>query len=166
MSQQVLEAHGVKRGDRVSLCMPMVPELLWAMLACARIGAVHSIIFAGFSAEAVAERIVNCKSQVRSRCRCCCLAMRVVLRCRVAVSASRRRSYSPRTLACAVARWCRSSRWSTRPSPSPVSGEGANSCHFARPRNALSDGRTSRAAIACRSCAQLTPPHRQQQACA
>lgn len=60
----VLAANGVRKGDRVSLCMPMVPQLLFSVLACARIGAVHSVIFAGFSAEAVAERIVNCQSEV------------------------------------------------------------------------------------------------------
>jgi acetyl-CoA synthetase len=52
----VLKQLGIKSGDRVSIYMPMVPELAVAMLACARIGAVHSIIFAGFSAEAIAER--------------------------------------------------------------------------------------------------------------
>ena len=46
----VLLAHGVKRGDRVCLYMPMMPELVYTMLACARIGAVHSVVFAGFSA--------------------------------------------------------------------------------------------------------------------
>lgn len=60
----VLESMGVKRGDRVSLCLPMIPNLLFSVLACARMGAIHSAIFAGFSAEAVAERIVNCKSDV------------------------------------------------------------------------------------------------------
>jgi acetyl-CoA synthetase len=52
----VLKKLGVKRGDVVSIYMPMVPELAIAMLACARIGAVHSVIFAGFSAEAIADR--------------------------------------------------------------------------------------------------------------
>lgn len=61
---QVLEAHGVKRGDRVSLVMPMVPQLAFCMLACARMGAVHSIVFAGFSAEAVASRMVDARSDV------------------------------------------------------------------------------------------------------
>ena len=60
----VLAEHGVKKGDRVSLCMPMIPALAFAVLACARLGAVHSVVFAGFSAEAVAERIVNCGSTV------------------------------------------------------------------------------------------------------
>ncbi len=52
----VLKEVGVEAGDRVSIYMPMVPELAIAMLACARIGAIHSVIFAGFSAEAIAER--------------------------------------------------------------------------------------------------------------
>ena len=51
-----LKKLGIKQGDRVSIYMPMVPELAIAMLACARIGAVHSVIFAGFSAEAIADR--------------------------------------------------------------------------------------------------------------
>src|SRR5262249_41539993 len=52
----VLKQLGIQAGDRVSIYMPMVPELAIAMLACARIGAIHSVIFAGFSAEAIAER--------------------------------------------------------------------------------------------------------------
>jgi acetyl-CoA synthetase len=52
----VLKGQGIKKGDRVTLYMPMIPELAIAMLACARIGATHSIVFGGFSAEAVAER--------------------------------------------------------------------------------------------------------------
>src|SRR3954447_7566756 len=52
----VLKQMGIESGDRVSIYMPMVPELAIAMLACARIGAVHSVIFAGFSAEAIADR--------------------------------------------------------------------------------------------------------------
>lgn len=52
----VLKNLGIDKGDRVSIYMPMVPELVVAMLACARIGAVHSVVFAGFSAEAIAER--------------------------------------------------------------------------------------------------------------
>ena len=53
----VLKSKGVKKGDRVSIYMPMVPQLAIAMLACARIGAVHSIVFGGFSAESLADRI-------------------------------------------------------------------------------------------------------------
>ena len=53
----VLQNHGIKRGDRVSIYMPMVPELAIAMLACARLGAVHSIVFGGFSANSLADRI-------------------------------------------------------------------------------------------------------------
>lgn len=55
----VLKSHGVKKGDRVSIYMPMVVELSIAMLACARIGAVHSIVFGGFSPTALADRIVD-----------------------------------------------------------------------------------------------------------
>ncbi len=59
----VLKNNGIKKGDRVCLYMPMIPELAIAMLACARIGAVHSIVFAGFSSTAIANRIndSNCK---------------------------------------------------------------------------------------------------------
>ncbi len=52
-----LKARGIKRGDRVAIYMPMIPELPIAMLACARIGAIHSVVFGGFSAEALADRI-------------------------------------------------------------------------------------------------------------
>uniref|UniRef100_A0A672MNQ3 acetate--CoA ligase n=1 Tax=Sinocyclocheilus grahami TaxID=75366 RepID=A0A672MNQ3_SINGR len=55
----VLKSQGVKKGDRVSIYMPMVVELVVAMLACARIGAVHAIVFAGFSAESLCERIMD-----------------------------------------------------------------------------------------------------------
>ena len=55
-----LKLRGVKKGDRVIIYMPMVAELPVALLACARIGAVHSVVFAGFSAEALANRIRNC----------------------------------------------------------------------------------------------------------
>src|SRR5690606_16717324 len=53
----VMKQFGVKKGDRVALYMPMVPELAFSMLACARIGAVHTVIFAGFSAESVRGRL-------------------------------------------------------------------------------------------------------------
>ncbi|MEM9262465.1 MAG: acetate--CoA ligase [Pseudomonadota bacterium] len=56
----VLREKGVKKGDRVILYMPMIPEAAYAMLACARIGAVHSIVFGGFSPEALASRIADC----------------------------------------------------------------------------------------------------------
>ena len=59
----VLKAQGVRRGDRVTIYMPMVPETPMAMLACARIGAVHSLVFAGFSAESLAGRILDCDSR-------------------------------------------------------------------------------------------------------
>ncbi len=70
-------ADGVKRGDRVTIYLPMVPEAAVAMLACARIGAVHSIVFAGFSPDALAGRIADC---------------------------AQRRSCSPPTRGCAAAR--------------------------------------------------------------
>mgnify|MGYP001430772017 CR=1 FL=1 len=59
----VLKSRGVNKGDRVSIYMPMIPELAVAMLACARIGAVHSIVFGGFSAESLADRIVDSQCQ-------------------------------------------------------------------------------------------------------
>ncbi len=58
----VLKKHGVKKGDRVTIYMPMIPEAAYAMLACARIGAVHSVVFGGFSPDALAGRIVDCQS--------------------------------------------------------------------------------------------------------
>jgi acetyl-CoA synthetase len=58
----VLKAHGVKKGDRVTIYMPMIPEAAYAMLACTRIGAIHSIVFGGFSPDALAGRIVDCES--------------------------------------------------------------------------------------------------------
>lgn len=58
----VFTTMGVKRGDRVTIYMPMIPEAAAAMLACSRIGAVHSVVFAGFSPEALADRILDCDS--------------------------------------------------------------------------------------------------------
>ena len=58
----VLKANGAKKGDRITIYMPMVPEAAFAMLACARIGAVHSIVFGGFSPDSLAGRIEDCKS--------------------------------------------------------------------------------------------------------
>jgi acetyl-CoA synthetase len=55
----VLLAHGVKKGDRVCIYLPMVPALAYTMLACARIGAVHSVVFAGFSAESLRDRVLD-----------------------------------------------------------------------------------------------------------
>ena len=55
---------GVKKGDRVTLYMPMIPEAAYAMLACARIGAVHSIVFGGFSPDSLADRINGLRQQV------------------------------------------------------------------------------------------------------
>ena len=58
----VLKKHGVKKGDRVTIYMPMVPEAAYAMLACTRIGAIHSVVFGGFSPDSLANRIIDCKS--------------------------------------------------------------------------------------------------------
>ena len=59
-----LKARGVKKGDRVTIYMPMVPEAVYAMLACARIGAVHSVVFGGFSPSSLKDRILDCNSTV------------------------------------------------------------------------------------------------------
>ena len=58
----VLKAKGVKKGDRVTIYLPMIPEIAVAMLACARIGAVHSVVFGGFSPDSLAGRIRDCRS--------------------------------------------------------------------------------------------------------
>ncbi|HXN56566.1 MAG TPA: acetate--CoA ligase [Myxococcales bacterium] len=60
----VLKKNGVKKGDRVTIYLPMVPELPIAMLACARIGAVHSVVFGGFSPDSLKNRILDCDSRV------------------------------------------------------------------------------------------------------
>lgn len=59
-----LKSLGVKKGDRVTICLPMIPEVVVSILACARIGAVHTVIFSGFSATSIRERIVNSGSRV------------------------------------------------------------------------------------------------------
>ena len=59
----VLKAHGVGKGDRVVLYLPMIPEAAYAMLACARIGAIHSVVFAGFSPDSLASRINDCQAK-------------------------------------------------------------------------------------------------------
>ena len=64
----VLKSFGAKKGDRITIYMPMVPELAIAMLASARIGAVHSIVFGGFSPDSLANRIVDCKSTFLVTC--------------------------------------------------------------------------------------------------
>ena len=58
----VLKKHGVKKGDRVTIYLPMIPEAAYAMLACARLGAIHSVVFAGFSPDSLADRILDCDS--------------------------------------------------------------------------------------------------------
>ena len=60
----VLLSMGIERGDRVTIYLPMVPEAAYAMLACARIGAIHSVVFGGFSPDALAGRITDCKSKL------------------------------------------------------------------------------------------------------
>jgi acetyl-CoA synthetase len=60
----VLKANGAKKGDRVTIYLPMIPEAAYAMLACARIGAVHSVVFAGFSPDSLAGRIQDCESEL------------------------------------------------------------------------------------------------------
>ena len=60
----VFKAHGVAKGDRVTIYLPMIPEAAYAMLACARIGAVHSVVFAGFSPDSLAGRINDCDSKL------------------------------------------------------------------------------------------------------
>ncbi len=57
-----MKAHGVKKGDRVTVYLPMIPEAAYALLACARIGAVHSVVFGGFSPDSLAGRIQDCES--------------------------------------------------------------------------------------------------------
>ena len=60
----ILRTRNVKKGDRVTIYMPMIPEAAYAMLACARIGAVHSVVFGGFSPDSLAGRIEDCKSNI------------------------------------------------------------------------------------------------------
>ncbi|MDP1738510.1 MAG: acetate--CoA ligase [Caulobacter sp.] len=60
----VLKTHGVKKGDRVTIYLPMIPEAAYAMLACSRIGAVHSVVFGGFSPDSLAGRILDCDSRL------------------------------------------------------------------------------------------------------
>ena len=60
----VLKANGVRKGDRVTVYMPMIPETAFAMLACTRIGAIHSVVFGGFSPESLANRINDCDSKL------------------------------------------------------------------------------------------------------
>ena len=64
LRQRPAEPQGVKKGDRVTIYMPMIPEAAYAMLACARIGAIHSVVFGGFSPDSIAGRIEDCESNV------------------------------------------------------------------------------------------------------
>ncbi len=65
---KILRNHGVKRGDRVTIYMPMIPESAFAMLACARLGAVHSVVFAGFAPESIADRVQGADSHFVITC--------------------------------------------------------------------------------------------------
>jgi acetyl-CoA synthetase len=60
----VLRKKGIKKGDRVTIYLPMIPELAISMLACARVGAIHSVVFGGFSAKAMRDRIQDCQSSM------------------------------------------------------------------------------------------------------
>src|ERR671926_1732718 len=60
----IMRNRGVARGDRVTIYMPMIPEAAYAMLACARLGAIHSVVFGGFSPDSLAGRIQDCRSEV------------------------------------------------------------------------------------------------------
>jgi acetyl-CoA synthetase len=60
----ILQSFGVSKGDRIIIYMPMIPEAVYAMLACARIGAIHSVVFAGFSANSLAHRIDDCEPKL------------------------------------------------------------------------------------------------------
>ena len=60
----ILRNRNVEKGDRVTIYMPMIPEAAYAMLACARLGAIHSVVFGGFSPDALAGRIEDCQSKV------------------------------------------------------------------------------------------------------
>src|SRR3546814_5776077 len=66
----VLKAAGARKGDRVTLYLPMIPEAAFAMLACARIGAVHSVVFGGFSPDSIAGRVQACGSTKIGRASC------------------------------------------------------------------------------------------------
>src|ERR1700709_2094526 len=61
---QILRPRHVAKGDRVTIYLPMIPEAAYAMLACARIGAIHSVVFGGFSPDSLAQRITDCQSQI------------------------------------------------------------------------------------------------------
>ena len=60
----VLKALGIKKGDRVTIWLPMIPELPIAMLACAKVGAIHSVVFSGFSEKALLDRILDSKAKL------------------------------------------------------------------------------------------------------
>ncbi len=91
----MLRDFGVEKGDRVILYMPMVPEAVFAMLACARIGAIHSVVFGGFAAKELATRIDDCKPKVILSASCGIEGARVI----PVQAAARRRDQSRQTQA-------------------------------------------------------------------
>ena len=74
----MLRGLGVARGDRVLIYMPMVPEAVFAMLACARIGAIHSVVFGGFAPKELATRLDDCRPKLILSASCGIEGMRVV----------------------------------------------------------------------------------------
>ena len=70
MATILKEKFGIVKGDRVLIYMPMVPPAAWAMLACARIGAIHSVVFGGFAAQELASRIDDCTPKLIVTCSC------------------------------------------------------------------------------------------------
>ncbi len=103
-----LKKLGIKAGDRVSIYMPMTPELIVAMLACARIGAVHSVIFGGFSSEAIADRNKDAEAKLQITAdggyrRGKPLALKAT------VDEALKKSSSVEEVHCAKAHWCRMS---------------------------------------------------------
>ncbi len=60
----ILKSMGVKKGDRVTIYLPMIPEAAYTMLACARLGAIHSVVFGGFSPDSLADRVNDCDSKL------------------------------------------------------------------------------------------------------
>jgi propionyl-CoA synthetase len=100
----ILQDFGVGKGDRVILYMPMVPEAVFAMLACARIGAVHSVVFGGFAAKELAKRIDDAKPKVILSASCGIEPGRVVPTSRCSTRRSRWRSSSPPPASCCSGR--------------------------------------------------------------
>ena len=127
--QRACKKRGVKKGDRVTIYMPMIPEAAYAMLACARIGAIHSVVFGGFSPDALAGRIDGLRN---------------------------RSSSSPPTRACAAAGRSRSRTMPTRRSTSPAGGVESRRARGAPHRRADRPWcRAATSGITTRSAAQV-----------